>query len=220
MRPVRRAALRAPQRNSADFHETALGTVDAIEVRASESLVGKPRSVMVGLKGKRVGDILVELGAIDGYEAQAAVTHARLRGIPSGQAFVELGLCDDDMLLRALALQLGSTVVDLSAVCVTSDVLAQIPASVALESDVLPLKRIRNARGRDTLVVAVAHPKNPALDELAFTTGCRIAPVLVSESALTEALTRHYRIEPSASGEVFLGDGPGLSHVVARYFDR
>lgn len=175
---------------------------------------------MVGFKGRRLGEILVELGTMDAYEAQAAATHAQLRGIPVGQAVVALGLCDEDMVLRALALQLGSTVVDLRAIAIASDVLAIVPASVALAGDVLPLKRIRNARGRDTLVVAVAHPKNPAIDELAFTTGCRIAPVLVSEDALAEALLRHYRVEPSASGEVFLGDGPGIAHVVARYFDR
>ena len=174
---------------------------------------------MVGFRGKKLGEILIELGAIGEYEVQAGATHAQLRGIPVGRAFVELGLCDEDMLLRALALQLGGAVVDLSAVTLDAETLSEVPASIALEARLLPLRRIRNARGRDTLVVAVARPKNPALDELEFTTGCRIAPVIVAEDALDAALLRHYRVARSARGEVFLGAGPGLEHVVARYFD-
>lgn len=63
------------------------------------------------LKTKRVGEILVELGAIGAYEAQAGIEHAHLRGIPVGQALLELGLCDENTLRNALEMQPGSTVV-------------------------------------------------------------------------------------------------------------
>lgn len=174
---------------------------------------------MVGFKGRKLGEILVEIGALEASDARDGVAYARRRGIPVGQALVELGRCDADLVLRGLALQLGTVVVDLAAVPVTRDVLALVPAAIATRARVLPLRRIHNARGRDTLVVAVAAPKNPALDELAFSTGLRIAPVLVSEDALDAALLRSYRVEASAVGEVFLGDGPGLGHVVESYFD-
>lgn len=69
---------------------------------------------MVGggeLRTMRVGEILVQLGALDAYDAQAGVAHAQLRGIPVGQALLELGLCDESTLRRALSIQPGSTVV-------------------------------------------------------------------------------------------------------------
>lgn len=171
------------------------------------------------LKGRRLGDILVELGAVDAGDAEAAVAHAKGRRIPLGQAMVELGLCAEELVLRALAAQLGSAFVDLGAATPDPDALARLPAETAADARVLPLRLVHNARGRDTLVVAVAHPRNPALDELEFVTGCRVAPVLVEEDALDAALVRHYRLVPAAQGGVFLGAGPGINHVVDGYFD-
>lgn len=63
------------------------------------------------LRTMRVGEILVALGILDAYEAQAAVAHAQLRGILVGQALLELGLCDEPALQTALAMQPGSSVV-------------------------------------------------------------------------------------------------------------
>ena len=57
------------------------------------------------LKHKRLCEILVELGAVGAYEAQAGIEHARLRGIPVGQALMELGLCAAWEIDRALAIQ-------------------------------------------------------------------------------------------------------------------
>ena len=163
-------------------------------------------------KGKKIGDILVEAGAVDAYEAQAAAAHAEIRRIPVGQALVELGLADEDCVLRALASQIGTVVVDLAQVAVSRRVLDMVPGEVSTARRVLPLRVVKNARGRDTLVVAVSHPRNPALDEIAFLTGCRVAPVLVASADLDEALFNAYRAERSA-------EGAGIAHVADRYFE-
>ena len=172
------------------------------------------------LKGRKIGEILVAMGLLNEKGVKEALEYADAWLCPFGQACVELGLLDERTLTRALAVQLGAPAVDLRTVEVSEDVLAMIPPSTAAERRVVPLAVIRNATNRPTLVVAVSNPKNTALDELAFSTGHRISPVLASDADIDSSLVRLYRIDPTTGAEsVDLSQGPGLEHVIAGYLD-
>lgn len=173
------------------------------------------------LKGRKIGEILVAMGVLNEKAVQEALEYSAAWLCPFGQACIELGVVDDRALTRALAVQLGAPAVDLSKVDVTADVLALVPARMAAERRVIPLSVIRNGAARPTLVVAVSSPKTTALDELAFSTGHRISPVLASDADIDAALVRMYRIDPTtyAENSVDLSDGPGLEHVIAGYLD-
>ena len=176
---------------------------------------------MSHLKGLKIGEILIAMGLLNEKAVRETLEYAEAWLCPFGQACIELGLVDDRALTRALSIQLGAPAVALGSVDVTADVLALVPARTAAERRVIPLAIIRNASARPTLVLAVSNPKTTALDELAFSTGHRISPVLASDADIDAALVRMYRIDPTtyAENSVDLSDGPGLEHVIAGYID-
>lgn len=173
------------------------------------------------LKGRKIGEILVAMGILNESSIREALEYSEAWLCPFGQSCIELGLCDDKTLTRALAVQLGAPAVDLQSIDVTPDILAMISSKMAVERRVIPLAVVRNGAARPTLVVAVSNPKNTALDELAFSTGHRISPVLASDADIDAALIRMYRMDPTTGHEnsVDLSEGPGLEHVIAGYLD-
>ena len=173
------------------------------------------------LKGRKIGEILVGMGVLSEAAVKEALEYSGAWLCPFGQSCIELGLVDDRTLTRALAVQLGAPAVDLQSIEVTPDILALVPARTAAERRVIPLAVVRNANARPTLVVAVSNPKNTALDELAFSSGHRISPVLASDADIDAALVRLYRIDPTTCAEnsIDLSAGPGLEHVIAGYLN-
>jgi hypothetical protein len=176
---------------------------------------------MSHLKGRKIGEILQAMGVLSAPMIQEALDYSQAWLCPFGQACVDLGFLDDRTITRALAVQLGAPVVDLRHVYVSEGILGLISARDAAEYRVIPLSVVRNGRARPTLVVAVSDPKNAALDDLAFSTGHRISPVLSSDADLDAALVRLYEIDPTTRTEdsVDLSNGPGLEHVIAGYLD-
>ena len=173
------------------------------------------------LKGRKIGEILVSMGLLNEAGVQEALEYSEAWLCPFGQSCIELGLLDERTLTRALAVQLGAPAVDLATIDVTPDVLAMVSSRMAVERRVIPLAIVRNGAARPTLVIAVSNPKNTALDELAFSTGHRISPVLASDADIDAALVRMYRMDPTTGHEnsVDLSEGPGLEHVIAGYLD-
>ncbi len=158
----------------------------------------------------RLGSILVSQGVITQEELERAVLF-QLRAESSagrtvlaeaaeasggrwvnrsprlGEALVELGICNEEQIARALALQFEVEFVDLAAQPPAPEALARIPAELARRFGVVPY-----ALGQEGLRVAVAGPLDPAAE-----TALREAvaePVLLAcapESQVTQALSRY-----------------------------
>lgn len=177
---------------------------------------------MIQLKGRKLGEILLAMKMVNEQSLKEALEYAEAWLCPLGQACLELGVLDERTLTRALSVQLGAPAVDLKNVAVAPEVLALIPPRTAAERRVIPLAIASNG-SRNSLIVAVSQPRNPALDELAFLTGYRISPVLASDADIDAALIRLYHIDPTNGVEehasVDLSAGPGLEHVIAGYLD-
>lgn len=171
------------------------------------------------MKGRRLGEILLTLGFATPEQVDSGLEHARAWRCQLGQALVQIGFAEQADILRALGVQMGAPVIELTKVTILPEILQLVPESIALSGRVLPLRVLHNAHGRPTLIVAVAFPGCRALEEVEFRTGMRISAVLASDADLSAALVRAYRLEVTPEREVFLGDGPGLEHVVAGYFD-
>lgn len=144
------------------------------------------------MKTPKLGDILVEMGAIDGMQLQAALAHHRKWGRPLGDAVVELRFCDQDRVMQALSRQTGLPAIDLDREALEPALAPLISRKVAEAHRVIPL-RLEGARG-ETLVVAIAAPAHlVALDEIrSVSKKKRIRPFLATDHAISRAIGRLY----------------------------
>lgn len=140
---------------------------------------------------KRIGELLVSVGAIDPFQLESALSHQRRWGGRLGRAIVHLGFLREDEVLAAIGDQLGVPYVSLWDKVIPRDVLALLPEKVIRGRKVLPMARLREHR-RGPLLVALADPADlRVLDELSFATGLEIRPVLASEEELDHAIENH-----------------------------
>ncbi len=144
----------------------------------------------------RIGEMLVQLGQIDGMQLQAALAHQRQWGGRIGGAIVHLGFLGEPALLDVLGKQLGVAFVEIGDREIPGNVLSLVPRKLASARRVLPLELTVDGR-RGTLVVALGDPADlGVIDELAFVTGLKVRPVLAGEVDLDRALERNLGIAP------------------------
>lgn len=138
----------------------------------------------------RLGDMLMLHGYLtqsalhQALEAQRASPHRELLG----QILLARGLVDEAQLQIALASLAGMAVVDCAALTPHEDALKLVPLATAQRDGVLPLMQRGN-----TLLVAMDDPWcRTTLDELAFVTNLRVAPVMALPGSLAPAQQRAY----------------------------
>jgi type IV pilus assembly protein PilB len=147
---------------------------------------------------KRLGEILVELGAVDELQLQSALAYQRKWGVPLGQALVDMRFCAAHQVLEALASQTGVQAVDLDAQPLEPTLARLLPQRLAEQHRVVPLKM---EGPRDTvLVVAIAAPASlHSLDAVrSVTCKLRVVPKLATDAAITRAIERLYEGQPEA----------------------
>jgi hypothetical protein len=141
---------------------------------------------------RKLGEILVESGMIDGFQLRSALADQKRWGRPLGVTLVKLGFVDEEELLRMLSRQLDVAIVDLHGKRIAPEALAMLPVEVAEKHRCVPLFKKREA-GADVLYLGMEDPTDLAvLDDLAFRTGLKVKPVLVGPTQLTETIERHY----------------------------
>ena len=137
---------------------------------------------------KKIGELLVDVGAIDPFQLESALAHQRRWGGRLGRAVVHLGFLREDEVLSASASSSAFPTSRCGDKVIPRDVLSLVPEKVIRGRKVLPLARLREQR-RGPLVVALADPSDlVVLDELSFATGLEIRPVLASEDRLEQAI--------------------------------
>jgi len=140
---------------------------------------------------KRIGQLLMEVGALDSFQLESALAHQRRWGGRLGRAIVHLGFMREEDVLSVVGNQLGVSYMPLWDKVVPRDVLSLVPEKVIRSRKVLPVARLREHR-RGPLVVACAEPNDlTVIDELTFATGLEIRPVLSSEDELEAAIEAH-----------------------------
>ena len=140
----------------------------------------------------KIGELLVMAGAIDQTQLGAALADQRQFGRPLGTILVQMGYLDEETLVRTLARQLKLPIAWLRGKWVDAEVLALVPAELALKHRCLPLSVVEDASGK-MLHLAMSDPNNlEALDAVGFCVGHKVSSVLAAQSELDDALQRHY----------------------------
>jgi hypothetical protein len=153
-------------------------------------------------KKYRLGDILVETNVISETQLQLGVDHHRRTGLRLGDALLQLGFVNEEMLKLALCTQLDVAFVDLDRFSIDRSLASLVPKAFAQQHRVLPVARVD-----DVLTVALADPTDGWVAEnLEAMTACQVRLVMSTDAAFQRAFTRVY------------GENPGVG--LARQHER
>ncbi|MFL5349006.1 MAG: hypothetical protein ACJ8AT_29755 [Hyalangium sp.] len=147
---------------------------------------------------RMLGEILVERGVVSRAQLRLGLVHHHEARIPLGRALIREQVCTEADLLEALSAQLGVDSVDLEHEQVDPKLARLIPARIARQYRIVPLRL--EQKEREILHVALPAPASiEALDAVRAVSGKpRVEPHLASDPALTRTLAALYGIrDPS-----------------------
>jgi len=151
--------------------------------------------------------MLTAAGLVTEAQLREGLAHQRNRGIRIGEALVQLGHVDETNLARVVAKQNGLPFVDLSKGTIPAPVLGRVPAELALEQGILPVKEREGG-----LIVAVDDQlKRIVADQLSFLLGCEVTVALAAPGALQAALRRYYGAQQESNVAEAMGSEEGDS---------
>src|SRR5437870_12468637 len=141
---------------------------------------------------KRLGQLLLELKAVDEHQLQSALGHQKQWGGKLGTIMVQKGFIREEEMVRVLSQHVGMPSVKLADVKVDPRAPKLISKQLAEKLQVFAFDI--QGQGRTELVtVAMSDPTDlAAVDQLAFHTGKRIKPVLSGASEIVAAIQKHY----------------------------
>jgi len=136
----------------------------------------------------KLGEILLKENLISPDQLKQALEHQKTNGGRLGNSLVKLGFLSDDEVTSILSRQYGVPSINLAYFEVDPTVTKLIPMDTAMKYQVLPLSRVGSS-----LTLAMVDPTNVfAMDDIKFMTGFNIEPVVASETAIVEAIKKHY----------------------------
>src|SRR5256714_11337856 len=136
----------------------------------------------------RLGEILIKESLITQEQLQKALEFQRSNGGKLGSCLTRMGFITDDDITGVLSRQYGVPSINLKFYEIDPNVIKLIPQDTALRYQVIPLSRVGSV-----LTIAMTDPTNVfAMDDIKFMTGFNVEPVVASESAIGEAITRFY----------------------------
>jgi len=166
-----------------------------VEGNLAEILMSNPQdareallSLKVGEGVNRIGEMMVQNKVIEGSALQAAFQHMRQNGESFLNSLVSIGAVEAEQLHDFLSTQFNVPAVKLSELELDQEIVSMLPESFAVKYKAIPINRTGN-----TLVVAMADPKNiEAVDEMKFLTEYNIETVVATEAEIREAIDRYH----------------------------
>jgi type IV pilus assembly protein PilB len=136
----------------------------------------------------RLGEILIKENLITQDQLQKALDFQRANGGKLGSCLTKMGYITDDDITGVLSRQYGVPSINLKYYEIDPNVIRLIPQDTAQRYQVIPLSRVGSV-----LTIAMTDPTNVfAMDDVKFMTGFNVEPVVASESAIAEAISRFY----------------------------
>jgi type IV pilus assembly protein PilB len=147
------------------------------------------------MSNDRIGELLVRQKLISLQQLRKAQDEQRKDGTSLGYALAKMGFVSDEQITDFLSQQYRVQAIDLREYEIDTEVLKLMPQDMCMRHRVLPV-----SRSGASLIVAMADPSNLlAIDDIKFTTGYNVEPVVASEASLMEAIERYYSQETNIS---------------------
>jgi type IV pilus assembly protein PilB len=136
----------------------------------------------------RLGEILIKESLITSDQLRQALELQKASGGRLGTCLMKLGFISDDEITGVLSRQYGVPSINLKFYEVDASVIKLIPQDTAIRYQIVPLSRVGS-----TLTIAMTDPTNVfAMDDIKFMTGFNVEPVVASETAIAEAISKFY----------------------------
>ncbi len=140
-----------------------------------------------------LGDILVDEHLIAPEQLKQARRAARRLGSPVVSIFIDQGLVDEEDMLEALRHNVQMLEFDPATTLVDPDVVRVVTYEEATRYRLLPVQ-ISQIGDQRVLQVAMTDPLDAqAIEDIEFTTGATVEPMIALHSHLEEAIRTHYR---------------------------
>lgn len=137
---------------------------------------------------RRLGELLLEKGAITQEQLEQALERQKKEGRRIGEILVELNFVTEEDILIALSAQYGWPYLPLANYRIDSEITALVPEKFAREHCLIPIDQIG-----DVLTVAMADPLDEeSLELLKKATGCKIQIFVSTSSDIMKAIEQHY----------------------------
>src|ERR1700719_4336306 len=136
----------------------------------------------------RLGEILIKESLITADQLKQALDYQEQHGGRLGTCLMKMGFITDDEITEGLSRQYGVPSINLKYYEVDPAVIKLIPQDTAVRYQIVPLSRVGS-----TLTIAMTDPTNVfAMDDIKFMTGFNVEPVVASETAIAEAISKFY----------------------------
>lgn len=137
---------------------------------------------------KRLGEILIEQGALDRERLDKALAHQKEKGGLIGQILITLGFVKEEDIVIALATQFNFPYLPIANFEINRKAIESVPAKFARDNLLVPIDRIHNV-----LTVVMADPANEmVVRELETLTGCRVQAFVSTVTEIQQALSNLY----------------------------
>mgnify|MGYP000898416962 CR=1 FL=1 len=145
------------------------------------------------MSNNRLGELLVREKLISLAQLRSAQEEQQRSGKTLGYTLARLGVISDDDITKFLSHQYRVPTINLDEYEIEPEILKLVSREQCERHRVVPV-----SRAGSSLVVAMTDPTNlNAIDDLKFLTGYNVEPVIASETAIAQAIERHYNAGPS-----------------------
>ena len=138
------------------------------------------------MKRVRLGEALVQLGAVSIEQVEEALQKQKELGLRLGKTLVKLGMCSEAQVVEALAQQLAIDIIDLDKIDIPKDVLSLIPETIIRNHTLLPVSKTH-----EKLIVVMADPLDMFIaDEIHYQTNMIVVPAIAPEGMIIEKIKK------------------------------
>lgn len=142
---------------------------------------------------KRIGELLLERGAITQAQLEAGLGAQKRTRQRLGTTLIAQGIISEVQLAQVLAQSLSLGTVDLTQVQVDWSAVHMLRDRFCENHELFPFAIDGKGTQNRKLLVAMSDPLNqPAIDEIEFTTGLKVAPYVSTHSQVRTTILRYY----------------------------
>jgi type IV pilus assembly protein PilB len=147
---------------------------------------------------KRIGDILMEMGFIDGDQLQMALLETKKTGVMLGDVLLRLGWITEEDLQMAIAVQSGAKILDTEQVHIDQNVVARIPIDFVNQNGIFPF-----ALQEGVLKAATSNPFDVvARDKLSRISGSRVETYIAPKDWIAKSIEIYYNTAQTIDDEI------------------
>ncbi|MBO4864494.1 MAG: Flp pilus assembly complex ATPase component TadA [Eubacterium sp.] len=158
----------------------------------------------------RVGDLLVEAGAITPEQLQEALDKQKEEGGMIGNIIMDMGFISKELLITVLTTQMGIDFCDINAVKIDEDVLKLVPKEIVTKYKAMPIGY--NPDNPNMIQVCMADPMDlVAVDDIAISSGMQVEPLLGFSNEIENVIGKFYgsaeAMEAAEAYKLEMGEG-------------